>query len=157
MRMGAVLAAGCGLRGLFGVDGVLRDGAFWPVEVNPRYTASVEVLEYATGLSALGHHRRAFDESAPVPAVGPATGVVGKAILYARASAVFPADGPWRATLEHRGPVTEMPAFADLPHAGNRVEAGRPVLTLLVRAATEEACLAALRTQADEVERGLYS
>jgi len=26
---------------------ILRDGVPWPVEINPRYTASVEVLEYA--------------------------------------------------------------------------------------------------------------
>src|SRR5262249_31591342 len=67
-RLGEVLAGRCGLRGLFGVDGVWREGAFWPVEVNPRYTASVEVLEYATGLRALAWHRRAFDGAAPVPA-----------------------------------------------------------------------------------------
>ena len=65
-RLGHVLAAGCGLRGLFGVDGVWREGTFWPVEVNPRYTASVEVLEYATGLSAISWHRAAFDAAAPV-------------------------------------------------------------------------------------------
>ena len=52
-KLGAVLARSCGLRGLFGVDGVLHNAAFWPVEVNPRYTASVEVLEYAGGLSAM--------------------------------------------------------------------------------------------------------
>src|SRR5262249_30309839 len=51
-RLGGVLATRCGLRGLFGVDGVWRDGTLWPVELNPRYTASVEVLEHATGLSA---------------------------------------------------------------------------------------------------------
>ncbi len=48
-RLGNTLTASCQLRGIFGVNGVLRDGAFWPVEVNPRYTASVEVLEYARG------------------------------------------------------------------------------------------------------------
>ena len=41
-----------GLVGLFGVDLILRDGEPWPVEVNPRYTASVEVLELALGTSA---------------------------------------------------------------------------------------------------------
>ncbi|HEX8200442.1 MAG TPA: ATP-grasp domain-containing protein, partial [Isosphaeraceae bacterium] len=45
--LGDALAAAFGLIGLFGVDLVLRDGFPWPVEVNPRYTASVEVLERA--------------------------------------------------------------------------------------------------------------
>ena len=52
-RLGQVLAAGCGIRGLFGVDCVEENSVFWPVEINPRYTASVEVLEYASGLPAL--------------------------------------------------------------------------------------------------------
>jgi predicted ATP-grasp superfamily ATP-dependent carboligase len=61
-RLGDVLTVGCQLRGLFGVDFILRDGVPWPVEVNPRYTASVEVLEYALGLSALDRHRQVFEK-----------------------------------------------------------------------------------------------
>src|SRR5262249_36432055 len=60
IRTGTVLAARCGLRGLFGVDGILREGVFWPVEVNPRYTASAEVLEYATGMKFLTWHWLVF-------------------------------------------------------------------------------------------------
>ena len=53
-KLGTVLAQAFRLVGLFGVDGVLDAERFWPVEVNPRYTASVEVLEGATGLPANG-------------------------------------------------------------------------------------------------------
>src|SRR5262249_12482523 len=49
--IGEVLAPECGLRGLFGVDCIVHDGVPWPVEVNPRYTASVEVVEWQTGRS----------------------------------------------------------------------------------------------------------
>ncbi len=48
-KLGRLLASECCLKGLFGVDGVLQNGTFWPVEINPRYTASVEVLEHAKG------------------------------------------------------------------------------------------------------------
>src|SRR5207253_6364233 len=48
-RLGNVLTSGCRLRGLFGADCVVRDGTPYLVEVNPRYTASIEILEYATG------------------------------------------------------------------------------------------------------------
>src|SRR5262249_35731030 len=47
--LGRVLAADFGLLGLFGIDLVIRDEIPWPVEVNPRYTASVEVIELALG------------------------------------------------------------------------------------------------------------
>ncbi|MEJ7637550.1 MAG: ATP-grasp domain-containing protein [Singulisphaera sp.] len=44
--LGGFLAASYRLVGLFGVDFILSDGQPWPVEINPRYTASVEVLEW---------------------------------------------------------------------------------------------------------------
>ena len=55
-RIGEVLAREFDLRGLFGVD-FIDDGAEpWPIEVNPRYTASIEVLERALSFSAVGWH-----------------------------------------------------------------------------------------------------
>jgi predicted ATP-grasp superfamily ATP-dependent carboligase len=142
-RLGDVLATGCGLRGLFGVDGIWCDGTFWPVEVNPRYTAAVEVLEEATGLAALAWHRRAFDADAPnPPEPSRPNGVVGKAILYARQALTFPSDGPWRDTS----------AFADIPDAGQRIEARRPVLTMFARAADVTSCLDALKATATRLD-----
>jgi len=58
--MGNVLAAGCNLRGLFGLDFMLAEGVPFLTEVNPRYTAAVEVLEYATGWPILAWHAGAF-------------------------------------------------------------------------------------------------
>jgi predicted ATP-grasp superfamily ATP-dependent carboligase len=154
-RLGHRLAAEGSLRGLFGVDGILHDGEFWPVEINPRYTASVEVLEHATGLRAMHLHRLAFEDepaalSSPVPPR--ADSVVGKAILYARDDLAFPPQGPWRKTLDAPRPVEELPDFADLPHPDDHIDAGRPVLTMLVRAVSVEECLAALQARSAEVQ-----
>ncbi len=156
-RLGVVLADGCGLRGLFGVDGVWKDGAFWPVEVNPRYTASVEVLEYATGVAALRWHRLAFDSTAAALPVEQETadGVVGKAILFAPGTTGFPQEGPWQEVLRIPLSIQEMPAFADLPDAGQRIEARRPVLTFFARAADVDSCLEMLAKTAKEVLRRL--
>src|SRR5262245_15365749 len=160
------------MRGLFGVDGVLCEGAFWPVEVNPRYTASVEVLERATGLRAFAWQAGDVSpprSSSPRPPVGgalstpltpnpspPTAGrggpeggltpparqcLVGKAVLYAQRDVVVPGTGwPGRSLRRpgssyHRGvedsaPATQEPDFADLPHPGDRIAAGRPILTL---------------------------
>jgi len=157
LRLGNVLTAGCGLRGLFGVDCILRDDVPYPVEINPRYTASVEVLEYARGVPALGLHRAVFDPDAPAPRPLPSSNaIVGKAILFARAPLVFPADGPWSATLRSPRPVEEMPDFADVPHAGERVEARRPVLTFFARADSAKGCEVRLREVAAELDRWLF-
>src|SRR5262249_18435246 len=101
-RLGNALAKGFGLFGLFCVDFVMRAAIPWPLEVNPRYTASVEVLEYSSGLRALALHREVFkpQDSAPSFAIcTPGPTVVGKAILYAREKLSFPQHGPWMSVL----------------------------------------------------------
>jgi predicted ATP-grasp superfamily ATP-dependent carboligase len=158
-RLGNVLAKVCGLRGLFGVDGILRDGDFFPVEVNPRYTASVEVVEYAAGLRALAVHRRIFDATAPAliaPDPSRPRSFVGKAILMAREDVVFPDRGPWDSALEAPGHIDEMPAFADIPKPDEHIRAGRPILTLFVRSDSLTECEARLRAIAFDLDRCLF-
>ncbi|HEY1861268.1 MAG TPA: ATP-grasp domain-containing protein [Gemmataceae bacterium] len=166
-QVGNALTAACHLRGLFGVDCVLRDGVPWPVEINPRYTASVEVLEYATGLPAIALHQQVFDPDAPTrtwragslsdrrSARSGAT--VGKAILFARAELIFPAKGPWSPVLTAPRPMDEMPAFADLPHAGQIIKAGHPILTYFARADSTSDCSNALQQIAADLDQRLFS
>lgn len=149
-RLGTALASGCHLQGLFGVDGILRDEQFWPVEVNPRYTASVEVLEVALGMAALG-------QPAPTSSDGPFSGMtLGKAILFARLPVVFPPSGPWLETLAKPPPLNELPAFADIPLPGTTIEAGRPILTFFASADSPERCLDRLRAIAAGLDRIFY-
>ena len=156
--LGAALARRCRLRGLFGVDGVVRDGAFWPVEVNPRYTASVEILEYGGEFSALAWHRAAFVPAAsrPAPPAETPTACIGKAVLFARDALTFPADGPWNAVLRSPPPLAAPPAFADIPHPGTHIKAGRPILTFFARGETADDCVAALRRTAAELDCLLF-
>jgi predicted ATP-grasp superfamily ATP-dependent carboligase len=157
--LGRALASRCDLRGLFGVDGIVRDGAFHPVELNPRYTASMEVLEYAAGLRPLSWHRCAFDPKAKDPApprVVAEVGCVGKAVLFAARNLVFPEDGPWKAVLRSPPALTELPAFADIPYPGTHIRSGRPVLTFFARAATPEACVEELKRVAADLDRLLF-
>ncbi|MBX7072109.1 MAG: ATP-grasp domain-containing protein [Pirellulales bacterium] len=73
-RIGHCLAAEFDLIGLFGVDAIIRAGEVWPVEVNPRYSASAEVLERAQGVSMIGAHVAACVEgcvNAPSPGLRP--------------------------------------------------------------------------------------
>jgi predicted ATP-grasp superfamily ATP-dependent carboligase len=157
-RLGDEVARQTGACGLFGIDGILSEGAFWPVEVNPRYTASVEVLEHATGLRAIDWHCRACAGALPAEPVPELhSGIfTSKAILNARSRGTFPGAGPWQSTLDTPPAVEELPDFGDVPHPGDRLVPGRPVLTLFARATTVEDCLVALRRRAAEVERWLY-
>ncbi len=154
-EQGNALTGGCGLLGLFGVDCVLRERIPYPVEINPRYTASVEVLEHATGIRALALHRQVFEPHAapefPAPAVAPA---IGKAILFARDNLTFPQTGPWDDSAS--GGIGELPEFADIPRGGEVVPAGRPVLTFFAVGRNLGACETALRAQAVRLDRLLF-
>ena len=135
--MGRAIAAGFGLVGLFGVDLILRDGVPWPVEVNPRYTASVEVLELALGRPLLADHGLACDPASNT-AVPPATRGplrVGKLILFAPTRCRFPAIAPRIADDPYA-----IPRVGDVPEQGTRFEAGEPVLTLFDRGRSVDAC-----------------
>ena len=61
-RIGEVLTTRFELRGIFGVDFILDGERVWTLEVNPRYTASVEIVERATGLPAVAMHAAACAE-----------------------------------------------------------------------------------------------
>jgi predicted ATP-grasp superfamily ATP-dependent carboligase len=155
--VGAALVRGFGLRGLFGVDYVSRGGVPYPVEVNPRYTASVEVIEYATRLPSLALHRRAFEPQVALPAGRAPSAVVGKAVLFARRPFTFPVRGPWRHALgKVRARMGGMPDFADIPHEGQRLTEGQPVLSLFAAATTVPRCLDALRRTAADLDRRLF-
>ncbi|MFP4224101.1 MAG: ATP-grasp domain-containing protein [Phycisphaeraceae bacterium] len=133
-HLGVQLAQRFDLRGPFGVD-FIQDwrGRFWPVEVNPRYVASAEVLEKSRGIAVL----------APVgkSAKGKAAPPVGKAILFARSRVrvgdlyeLFPAD-----------------ELADVPEPGRLVDEGDPVCTLFARGPSRDACFEQLREKAKRV------
>jgi predicted ATP-grasp superfamily ATP-dependent carboligase len=171
-QLGNALVQGTGLRGLFGVDFILRDDQSWPVEVNPRYTASVEVLEYAQQIPALMLHRRVFEPESgiknqrsgvgqeaslsPAPCPLPPRDYIGKAILFAGAPIRFPTHGPWHSLVEDPLPVDELPPWADIPPAGHQIAAGRPILSVFTRASSMTACLDELRRITVDLDRYLF-
>ncbi len=144
--LGTRLAAAFELTGWFGVDFILSDGVPWPVEVNPRYTASVEIHELATGRPLLPEHRGACEGmmGPPGAAAGPPprARIVGKWIVYAATTLIMPEVEPPRA------PPAGSEAFvaaADVPAPGLVIGPGEPVLTLLAADRDARSCRARLR------------
>jgi len=158
--IGSTLATCFHLAGLIGIDAIVRDGVVWPIEINPRYTASMELLERAYRIALLPLHRASClgDGSSLTP--GPSPGgrgeeIHGKAILYARRTMPFPRDGPWRESLVY-GVDLDCTSFADIPHGGEIIEHGRPVLTLFATGGTVDVCIANLREKAQALDRTLF-
>lgn len=165
VKIGAALADEFGLRGLFGIDFMLRDGMPFPVEVNPRYTASMEVIERATGQALLARHAAAFggndsriDRSSAADGRTaerrPADRCVAKGILFARRTLTFPESGPWASALRMPLDDPTLP-FADIPSPATVIATGQPVCTAFVAADTAETCLLTLHDAVRRVEQVL--
>jgi predicted ATP-grasp superfamily ATP-dependent carboligase len=121
--MGNVIAARFDLVGLFGVDFVRTPGGLFPLEVNPRYTASVEVLERVTQVPLVAWHVAACLRG-ELPGDSPlAAGYAGKAIVYARQSC------RWIGSLHELAP-SAWPELADVPRPGAGFERGQPIATV---------------------------
>jgi predicted ATP-grasp superfamily ATP-dependent carboligase len=149
--IGRRLARQFGLVGLFGVDAVVDGGTVWTIEVNPRYTASMEVLERAGRFSAVGMHLAACRSGAlPEAAAASSPTCWGKAVLYARRDRRI---GTAFAAFAERAMEAGFDAeLADIPRRGADIAAGRPVATVLAAGAEPGAVLAALCRRAAAIE-----
>ena len=128
------------LRGINGVDFIARAGEAVVIEVNPRWTASAELVERAIGVSLFPAHVRGSAGALP-PLPARAGGVFGKAVIYARAASTPGNTDAWLAD----------PDVRDVPTRGSAIPARAPICTVLAHAETPEHCLQALRRQAGMV------
>ncbi len=153
-RSGLALSRATGLRGLWGLDFILNGDAAYPVEVNPRYTASIEVLELGAKFRSLMLHRDCFTQSHPLLKEYPrsSTTQVGKAVYYAPYRIVFPISGPWDKDLDAAFDPWRVPNFADIPEPRTVIEFGSPILTLFAVGSSTTECLKGLQSRAVELD-----
>lgn len=157
MRIGDVLTKQFELSGLFGVDFILNGDQVWPLEVNPRYTASVEICERATAWHAIESHVTDWLPGAPPgePTWRRLPGLAyGKAILFAKRDIIISQAFAEMSLAEAlRMP---WPTLADVSPAGTIVEAGRPILTVFTDGETVEVVEHRLRQRIAELEQLIY-
>ena len=144
----ALVAAACalaqavaeelGVVGVNGIDFIARDGVPYAIEVNPRWSSSMELVERAYGLSVFGAHAAAC-EARTLPAFDLVSarrgaGAAGKAVVFARQDVTSGDTRAWLADSSVR----------DIPRPGARICAGRPVCTVFAAGRDAVACHAAL-------------
>jgi predicted ATP-grasp superfamily ATP-dependent carboligase len=136
-RLGHVLASESGMRGLFGVDAIVTptsDGSMQivPIEVNPRYTASMELIDWAHERSAVYHHVRACTQRDYRPEIT-TTGLNSwaKAVLYADHGITV--SESFLDYVREINRQTEIPGVKDFPSLNAQVPAGHPVITVFAR------------------------
>ena len=122
------------------------------MEVNPRYTASAEIIERACGAPLMAWHVAACRDGT-LPAAVPSAGgpTWGKAILTAARDLVV--SPGLAAHLAAMPPEQGWEAVADLPLAGSQVLATQPVLTVFAAGSDPAAVAESLQSRLADVER----
>ena len=137
-RLGDTLTREAQLRGLFGIDFILADDIPWLVELNPRYTASVEVLERVFGRALLAEHVSACGHRTEIISERPAAHrIVGKQIVYATRDLTAPR---LESLFEQEEHTPEAPLIADIPAPGSCIATGWPICTVFAEARSVPEC-----------------
>ncbi len=131
--------------GLFCFDFIVSQDVPYLVEINPRYSASIEVLELALQQSFLRLFlNRRVRCNAPEKQIG-------KSILYAWQEFELPSDWDWnQATHELAGRNWEydqwsVPVLSDLPAPGTKFSTGDPICTIWLEQENIQSCCEELR------------
>jgi len=148
------------LRGLNGIDFVLVGAEPRLIEVNPRYTASMELIEELAGQNLFDLHLGAIaggplpDGPLPVVPRGPARPAVKGAAGPLLAKGILYADRPVRA-----GAPEALFALGcrDVPVRGESFAPGQPICTLIARGPSPAACRSGLAALAGRARRLLAS
>jgi predicted ATP-grasp superfamily ATP-dependent carboligase len=138
-----------GLVGVNGFDFIFDGRRIWLTEVNPRYSASMELAEKAYGLpifqfhleSVVNGHLPDFDLESHLED----RGFFGKGILFCERECSMPA------VLDF--PVTE---FRDIPACGEKLHRGSPICTFLVSRDSYDDANAELILKSKKLKEQIY-
>ncbi|MDM7996702.1 MAG: ATP-grasp domain-containing protein [Acidobacteriota bacterium] len=148
-RLAAFLTREYRLAGMNGIDFILDGDRVIPVEINPRYSASMELMEWAYGLPIFKLHvQAALDGTLPefrLESSQGAAGFFGKAIVYAGMDARAPDTRQWIGG-----------NIRDIPLPGERFCVNNPVCTVLANQTTCEKTLADLIRRAAWIKEQIH-
>ena len=152
-RAASSLTRRFGLRGLNGLDFVLSAGTPYLIEVNPRYTASMELLEEMSGRNLVDVDLQAItDGRLPAGPLEPWDGASGRPGSDARflAKGILYAD---QRVLSVDPELLARSGCRDLPAAGEIIETGHPICTIMADASSPSECRRILAGRAGQVRR----
>ena len=159
-RLGQALAdafAALGLVGLVGADLIVDPaGRVHLIEINPRPTASMELVERSTGESMAAVHLTACGgDQPPTAARRPTITIWGKAVLFAALDLRIDMAhvAAMRVACRPRGDAErDWPTLADIPCTGTSISAGAPLITIFAAGDSHADVLERLRLRAAAVD-----
>jgi predicted ATP-grasp superfamily ATP-dependent carboligase len=134
-----------GLVGLNGIDLIVAGAIPYPIEINPRWSSSMELVERQYGLSMFGLHAAACTSGAlpdfDLARARQSRPVIGKAIVFAQKDVIAGDTRAWLADGTIR----------DVPKPGERITAGHPICSVFAEAESAERCRARLHERAQAI------
>ena len=172
-RFATVAGRKSGLLGVWQADFLLHEGELTLLEINPRWSASMDLLDVGLELRLVEKHDasvrgtmtssameqlslRAREESLSFPKC-----MLGKLIVYADQPCIVsgPQSDFWwlnRWTTVLPGELNRC-RFADIPTAGTSIPAGGPILTVMTSGRSRESILIALESANAEAQSSSVS
>jgi predicted ATP-grasp superfamily ATP-dependent carboligase len=147
-ELARIVAGEFGLIGVNGIDFIAADGVPYAIEVNPRWSASMELAERQFGTYVFALHASACDgvlADFNLTRALSGCGAAGKAIVFARHDAIAPDTDRW----------LDCGWVRDVPHSGERFEAGWPVCTVFAEGSTADECYHRLAERAAGIAASL--
>lgn len=143
------------LRGVNTLDFIVSEEGIWFLELNPRWSASVELIEKSRGRRFFAWHLAAcegadltaFRESLGLKTLGLKRSARpqifwGKRIVYARTPGIIGRYDDKSLRFLYRQGVR------DIPREGTRLEKGQPICTVLAEGSSDQECDLKLRAKA---------
>jgi predicted ATP-grasp superfamily ATP-dependent carboligase len=144
-RFGERLATAAGLAGWWGADFIIADGVAHLLEVNPRFTAGMELCAKAHGIDLVETQSSAFSGDKCHMETGWNGAYHGRKVVYARGDLVFKNPERWFKA-----------GMRDVPVGGKIISKGEPVISVYASAAGHEECMEKLSVKIEEFEREIY-
>lgn len=120
-----------GLVGFNGLDFMIDGATPYVLEVNPRPTGAMEVLERAYGVNLFDLHVKGCMDRLDEVQIKPGGRFYGREVAFADGPVPFPEDVPGY--------------MRDVPHPGEVVPTGSPLCTVLASGRTRQECLRLLK------------
>ena len=143
-NFGQRAAAQSGLVGWWGADFILNENSAYLLEINPRFPASAELIAMAHDIDLIGTQTSAINGDKCDLEVGEPHSITATAVCYAKTDYVFNDPQEW----------FELGA-RDIPHDGEEIKQGEPVISLYATAGSFKECMRKLKTDAAKLYAGL--
>ena len=166
-RFAAMAGRESGLHGVWQADFLLHEGELTLLEINPRWSASMDLLDIVLDMHLVENHdasvrsmmtSKAMDQLASracIASLSEQERMLGKLIVYADQPCLIDRSQSefWWSKRWNMDESCELNRcrFADIPTSGTSIPAGGPILTVMASGSARESILIALESAATAV------